>query len=130
MYDKALSRTVHKDFAQRWQKAGDENRTNVPSMGGYSGDDGRDRFYNGSSATVLKGDHIRLQDISLSYDFDISSWKNIPLKQFQLYLYANNLGILWKANDAGLDPDLVPTAGERLSSPLPKSFSFGLKASF
>ncbi|TKC06203.1 SusC/RagA family TonB-linked outer membrane protein [Pedobacter frigoris] len=130
LYDKALSRTMHRDFVERWQKPGDENITSVPSMGNYNDDSSRDRFYNGSSATVLKGDHIRLQDVSLSYDFDVSNWKNIPLKQFQLYIYANNLGMLWKANGAGLDPDLVPNAGERLLNPLPRSFSFGLKTSF
>lgn len=130
MYNRALSRTMHKDFVERWLNPGDENRTNVPSMSSFGGDEARDRFYNGSSATVLKGDHIRLQDISLSYDFDASNWKAIPVKQIQLYLYANNLGILWKANGAGLDPDLVPAVGDRLSNLLPKSFSFGLKASF
>jgi TonB-linked SusC/RagA family outer membrane protein len=130
MYDVGLSRSMNSDFTRRWQSSGDEGKTNVPSMGNYGDDDARDKFYNGSSATVLKGDHIRLQDISLGYDFDASNWKSIPLKQIQLYLYANNLGILWKANKDGLDPDLIPGPGERLVNPLPKSFSFGLKASF
>lgn len=130
MYFTNLSRYMHSDFAERWLHVGDENRTNVPSMGSFGDNAARDRFYNGSSATVLKGDHIRLQDISLSYDFNTSDWKSMPLKQVQLYLYANNLGILWKANDAGLDPDLIAGQGERLVNPFPKSFSFGLKASF
>lgn len=130
MYSTSLSRYMHTDFTQRWQNPGDESRTKVPSMGNYGDDGARDRFYNGSSATVLKGDHIRLQDISLSYDFNTSNWKSAPLKHVQLYLYANNLGVLWKANDAGLDPDLIAGQGERLVNPFPKSFSFGLKANF
>ncbi|WP_316789712.1 SusC/RagA family TonB-linked outer membrane protein [Pedobacter frigoris] len=130
MYSTSLSRYMHADFALRWQNPGDENRTNIPSMGNYGNDEARDRFYNGSAATVYKGDHIRLQDISLSYYFDTFSWRSIPLKQIQLYLYANNLGLLWKANDAGLDPDLIAGQGERLVNPFPKSFSFGLKVDF
>lgn len=130
LYSGDLSNSMNSDFAQRWRNNGDESKTSIPSMGNYADDGARDRFYNGSSATVLKGDHIRLQDISLSYDLDAGNWKAIPVKQIQLYLYVNNLGILWKANKADLDPDLVPGAGERLANPLPKSFSFGLKASF
>lgn len=130
MFNGALSTSMHKDFEQRWQKTGDESKTNIPSMGNYGDSNTRDRFYNGSSATVLKGDHIRLQDISLGYDVDVSKWKNIPLKQIQFYLYVNNLGILWKANKASLDPDLVSGIGGRLINPFPKGFSFGLKASF
>ncbi|MDR6781619.1 SusC/RagA family TonB-linked outer membrane protein [Pedobacter africanus] len=130
MFNQILSVNMHKDYASRWKNPGDEVKSNIPSMGKFGEDDERDRFYYGTSATVLKGDHIRLQDISLSYDFNASNWKSVPLKQFQLYFYVSNLGILWKANDADLDPDLIPGPGERLSNPMPKSFSFGLKASF
>jgi TonB-linked SusC/RagA family outer membrane protein len=130
MFNQELTRNMNSDFGMRWQNAGDESKTNIPSIGKYTDDNTRDRFYSSSSATVLKGDHIRLQDISLSYDFDSSNWKNIPVKQLQLYAYANNLGILWKANHAELDPDLIARAGDRLSNPLSKSFSVGLKAIF
>lgn len=130
LYNQVLSVNMNTDFVRRWQNPGDENRTDVPSMASYGDDNARDRFYNGSSATVEKGDHVRLQDISLSYDFGANNWKTIPLRQIQLYFYVNNLGILWKANDAGLDPDLVPAAGDRLSNPIPITLSFGLKVSF
>lgn len=130
MYHEGLGNYVNKDFTQRWQKSGDENITDVPSMGKYTDDGTRDQFYNSSSATVARGDHIRLQDISLSFDLDRSIWKSIPIKQLQLYFYANNLGIIWKANDFGLDPDFVPDDRGRLANILSKSFSFGIKASF
>lgn len=130
MYNIGLSGNMNQDFSRQWKNPGDESKTDVPSIGNYGDDDVRDKFYNGSSATVFKGDHIRLQDISLGYDFDVNNWKSIPVKQVQLYFYANNLGILWKANKVGLDPDLIPALGDRSSNPFPKSFSFGLKANF
>lgn len=130
MYQVGLSGNMNKDFTQRWLNPGDEGKTNIPSMGKYTSDSTRDRFYNGSSATVAKADHIRLQDVSLNYDLDHFSWKKIPLKQIQLYVYANDLGIIWKANDFGLDPDLITGSSERLSNPTAKSISFGIKASF
>jgi TonB-linked SusC/RagA family outer membrane protein len=121
---------MNADFVRRWQQPGDEKFTNVPSQGEYGSDNFRDVFYRNSSATVAKGDHIRLQDISLGFDLNRSNWTGIPVKQIQLYFYANNLGIVWKANDFGLDPDLIPSLGNRFIVPEPRSFAFGLKANF
>nr|WP_121271034.1 SusC/RagA family TonB-linked outer membrane protein [Pedobacter schmidteae] len=130
MYQISLSNNMNRDYVQRWQKPGDEQRTNVPAMANYGSDGTADRFYNNSSATVAKGDHIRLQDISLSFDLDRSNWKSIPVKHIQLYFYANNLGIIWKANEFGLDPDVIPSTTDRLINPGPRSFSLGIKANF
>lgn len=130
MYHSGSYIGLNNDFEKRWQKTGDEMFTDVPSQGNYSDGSARDMFYVNSSSTVAKGDHIRLQDISLSFDLDHSNWKNSPVKQMQLYLYANNMGIIWKANNLGLDPDLVPGASDRLSHPMAMSFSLGIKANF
>jgi TonB-linked SusC/RagA family outer membrane protein len=130
MYQFSIIENSNVDFNRRWQKPGDEMTTKVPSMGTYGSDANRDRFYNGSSATVVKGDHIRLQDISLSYDCNLANWKKIPFKQIQLYVYANELGLIWKANDFGLDPDLISSFYGRLLNPRAKSISFGIKAGF
>ncbi|MEJ2882465.1 SusC/RagA family TonB-linked outer membrane protein [Pedobacter sp. GR22-6] len=130
MYNSATNLAQNQDFEQRWQKMGDEAQTSVPSMASYGEDAFRDKFYINSAATVARGDHIRLQDISLAFDLDHSNWSNIPVKNLQLYCYANNLGILWKANHFGIDPDLIPAPGDQLSNPTPRSFSLGLKANF
>ncbi|WP_449436959.1 hypothetical protein [Pedobacter steynii] len=128
MYNVGINSNMNSDFENRWKKSGDEAITNVPSQGKFGEDNSRDRFYNSSSATVARGDHIRLQDVNFSYDFNMINWKGIPIKQLQLYFYANNLGVIWKANDFGLDPDLV--FGNSFSYPITKSFAFGFKASF
>lgn len=130
MYNLGISQDMNNDYNKRWQSPGDENHTNVPSMAPYSTDGFRDRFYNGTSATVEKGDHIRLQDISLSFDIDKSVWKGLPVKQLRVYVYTNNVGILWRANHAHLDPDAVPSIGDSQSTISPRSLSFGLKTSF
>jgi len=126
LYNMNLAGSVHRDFESRWQKPGDEVFTDVPSMASYGANNFRDLLYNNSSATVAKGDHIRLQDIRLGFDLDRSLWKAMPVKNLQLYIYTTNLGILWKANKFDLDPDMI---GEVTTSyPIPKSFSIGLKA--
>lgn len=109
------------DFAKRWQQAGDENITNIPSFT-YPIDGDRDAFYALSEANVIKGDHIRLQFINLGYQFPMI--KGLPLKNLQLYANVANLGIVWRANKDHIDPDYPGTA------PLPKSFTIGLRTNF
>jgi TonB-linked SusC/RagA family outer membrane protein len=113
----------HPDYERRWQNPGDEKTTDVPSLV-YTTDKLRDNFYQNSTVLVEKGDHIRLQDVLLSYDIDRAVYKRLPVARIRLYLYANNLGILWKANHAGVDPDNVS------GIPNPKTLAIGAKMDF
>lgn len=114
----------HSDFAKRWQNPGDEKITNVPSFIYPISNSNREAFYNSSAVLVEKGDHLRLQDINLSYAFGPNQLQgHLPFKTLQVYGYINNIGILWRANKAGLDPDYFSGG-----FPLPLSISFGLKA--
>jgi TonB-linked SusC/RagA family outer membrane protein len=114
----------HADYEKRWQRKGDEAITNVPSMvyTNYPDFSNRDAFYLGSEINVEKADHIRLQDINLSYDFTKNKITNLPFQQIQLYVYMNNLGVIWKANSKGVDPEF------QTGYPNPKSISIGLRA--
>lgn len=116
----------HPDFSKRWQQPGDEFSTHVPSLV-YPGIGNRSDFYTYSSVLVEKGDHIRLQDIRLSYHLDKSSVRKLPFTNISVYCYANNLGILWRSNNLGLDPDL---GGSYSGYPAPRTYAFGLNANF
>lgn len=94
------------DFDKRWQKTGDEKITDIPSMP-YPGDANRDLFYRNSEVLVEKGDQIRLQDIRLGYAFSKGQAQKLRVRGAQLYIYANNIGLLWRANDKGIDPDYL-----------------------
>jgi TonB-linked SusC/RagA family outer membrane protein len=113
----------HADYALRWQKPGDEKYTNVPSLPQtpYAQDD----VYKGSNILVEKGDHIRLQDVRLSYDLSKEMIKSFPFQNIQIYLYANNIGIIWRANKSKIDPDYIG-----LSIPNPRSLAVGLNVNF
>src|SRR5690606_22952986 len=89
--------TVHPDFSNRWKTPGDENRTTVPSWV-YPTPSGRDAFYSGADIHVERGDHIRLQDIRIAYQLQRQDRSWMPFQTIQLFAYANNVGILWKAN--------------------------------
>ncbi len=113
----------HSDYALRWQNPGDENYTSVPSII-YNSGASRSTFYKYSDVLIEKGDHIRLQDIQLSYQMDKNNTKWLPMNQLRVYIYANNLGILWKANNNGIDPDFIS------GTPNPRTIAVGLKIDF
>lgn len=103
----------HSDIANRWQQPGDELYTKIPSLK-IPADNSRDIFYSYSSALVERGDHIRLQNVYLKYHF-----KKRALTEFNLN--ATNLGLLWRANNRGIDPDYVN------GLPLPLQITIGTK---
>lgn len=92
---------THRDYERRWQQPGDENHTTVPSLV-YPANSSRDNFYVGSEANVERGDVIRLQQIRLSYRLVHPSWR---IKNVDIGVNINNLGVLWKATKTERDPD-------------------------
>lgn len=111
----------HADFNKRWQKPGDELVTAVPSMNNTNVPY-RDIFYQYSDVNIEKGDLIRLQDIRLEYSWNLKTGK-LNKSKVNVYLSANNLGLLWTANKYGLDPDYT-------YQPPGKSYSVGFNMSF
>ncbi|WP_417355428.1 SusC/RagA family TonB-linked outer membrane protein [Flavobacterium sp.] len=114
------------DYQNRWQTPGDEAVTNVPALS-YPANSIRDIVYRNSSILIEKGDHIRLQDISLGYQFDKTQFPQMPFRSLNIYMYVNNIGILWRANKTGLDPDYIPSPGGNLIYPNPRTYSLGIK---
>ena len=115
--------TGHSDFAKRWQKPGDEKITNVPSMV-YPDVTQRDYFYLLSQNTIDNAAHVRLQFINLAYDFSKLLPGQSIFKSLQLYINAANLGLLWRANKDGIDPE-YPT-----SIPPSATYTAGLRTNF
>lgn len=117
----ALTGVSHSDYLKRWQKPGDEKLTDVPSLI-YPDDQYRSFFYQTSSALITPGDHIRLQDLRLGYD--LSKQLGNPKLRVNLFAYANNIGIIWRKNKYGLDPQVG------YGNPEPKYYSIGFNANF
>lgn len=111
----------HGDYYQRWQNPGDELRTNVPAII-YPANNLGDQYYSNSEVLVEKGDHIRLQDIVVAFDFNNQKLKNLGVKNLRISLLANNVGLLWKSSKLNMDPDYP-------YSNLAKTFTLGLNCS-
>lgn len=122
-YNQVINGRGHSDYAKRWQKPGDELITSVPSFI-YPTDDRRDAFYGLSEINVLKGAHVRLQYINISYALGDYGKNKMPFKELQLYANISNLGILWRANKENLDPE-YPSSIRPV-----KSYTVGIRANF
>lgn len=115
----------HSDYVNRWQKPGDEAFTDVPSLV-YPANSRRESFYSGSAALVERGDHVRLAYLTASYALTKANWKQLPFQRLEAYANVSNLGLLWSANNKGIDPDFHLG---RFALPPARTISFGLKAS-
>jgi len=93
--------TGHPDVSARWQHPGDEQHTNVPAMY-YPLNTDRETFYSLSEVLVRRGDHIRLQDVRLSYK--LSPQKKTRIRSMEIFLMGTNLGLIWTKNKEGIDP--------------------------
>jgi len=111
------------DYDLRWQNPGDENFTNVPSRPAKANQN-RDDFYDNSEVLIEKGGHVRLQDIRLSYDLPKRSYLRLPVQAIRFYFYANNIGILWRANHHNIDPDFINNL------PNPRTMALGCRLEF
>lgn len=93
----------HLDYYKRWQREGDEFSTNIPSMPAITAlNPQRERIYSHSEGLIEKGDHIRLQDINISYGFPRIGKGEMNLK---LFFLVSNVGIIWKSSQYDIDPD-------------------------
>ncbi len=123
-YSELVGSRQHLDYYQRWQQPGDENKTNVPSLV-YPSNNLRSSFYGASSVLVEKGDHLRFQDIRLSYRIDQLKIKGLGKTGIEFYGYLNNVGILWRANQKGIDPDTNDFANTSDNVPSMRTVSVG-----
>jgi len=108
------------DYLLAFNPAHPNDKTTMPALV-YSLDANRNTFYQNSEALVLPGDYIRFQDISLSYRFNFRPFK------LELYGYVDNIGIIWRKNKWGLDPELNDYLG---AYPIPRSYSLGARIQF
>lgn len=122
-YQELVTARQHSDYLMRWQQKGDELLSDVPSIL-YPANVPRSDFYTYSSVLVQRGDHLRLQDVRVSYR--LGPWRGKRPGSLEVYGYVNNLGILWRANKKGIDPDTndVSAGGEAI--PSIRTFTIGV----
>ncbi|ACU03172.1 SusC/RagA family TonB-linked outer membrane protein [Pedobacter heparinus] len=123
-YSQALSgKGGHMDFSARWKQPGDESLTQIPALPSSSNTN-RDNMYLYSDVLVEKGDHIRLQDLRMGYQFPNKLQQRFGVNHMEVFTYLSNLGLIWSANKKDIDPDYVNGLAPE------KSFAIGVKFNF
>jgi len=118
---------TNKDLAERWRNPGDESVTNVPGLSNINYNSLL--RYKTSDLLVRDASHVRLQMISLSYDIPYVFLKGTLIKSVSASLSIRNLGILWRGNKDGIDPQYV-RLNNYANLPPTKNFIFSINATF
>lgn len=125
-----------KEFKNRWMLPGDEKVTDIPVIPNvrdkkkYSNMGVGYNAYNYSDVRIADGGFIRMKEISLSYDFPKSMLGNQKfVKALSLKVQGTNLFLIYSDSKLnGQDPEFFNSGG--VAAPVPKQFTFTLRASF
>ena len=125
-----------KDFKNRWMIPGNENITDIPVIANvrdnnkYANLNYGYNAYNYSDARIADGGFVRMKEISLGYEFPKSLLGNQKmLKSLSLKVQATNLFLIYSDDKLnGQDPEFANAGG--VASPVPKQFTFTIRASF
>ncbi|MVN91763.1 SusC/RagA family TonB-linked outer membrane protein [Mucilaginibacter sp. HME9299] len=111
----------------RWRNPGDENFTNIPGLAGNNFTN-VDYFVN-SDYNLIDAGNIRLQQLSLNYSLPQTILRKAPfIKAINVGATVSNLGLIWRANKLGVDPDYQRT-GNISNLPPARTYLFNLNIS-
>jgi hypothetical protein len=111
------------DVANRWQKPGDVSDNPVRLIGNTQGG------FRHSTRYLYKSDYIRLQLVSLSWNFPKHLTDRLLLRSLRVFGQGSNLA-LWKPA-SGIDPDQInPGGAVAFSYPNARTWTIGLNTSF
>jgi TonB-dependent starch-binding outer membrane protein SusC len=120
---------ISKDWDHRWQKAGDETRTNIPAAPtSVAGLNIYDEYSKYADIRVQTASIVRLRELILTYTIPAQLFKLDP-SPITLGLQVRNLAS-YKFNKAGLDPEYLTTDVNNINlSPRPE-YSLFIRANF
>ncbi|SMC58323.1 TonB-linked outer membrane protein, SusC/RagA family [Pedobacter nyackensis] len=143
------TQNMSKEWVDRWRQPGDELKTNIPVLerdvfdpvvfgaSPYNG-----AMYDNSDLRTVKGDFVRLQNLSLSYDLFSPKLRANGIQNIRFMLQGNNL-YTWKNSKLkGQDPESTgstmrysDTRSANVSFgntflPVPRAYSLSLSVQF
>ncbi len=137
------------EFLNRWRQSGDENSTNIPGLSSYyldlesydalgviqasnisyiapSGVSGW-YLYDNSNARTVRGDHIRWQSLTMSYNIPKKMTSRLGISNARVALQGSNLAVwAFDKNLKGQDPEQVQGVG----MPALPTYSFNINIGF
>lgn len=117
-----------KALVNRWRKAGDEAKTNIPGI--INSNFNSINWFLMSDVGLISGDNIRMNQVTLTYALPASIIKKLKIiRSLNMGASISNLGLLWAKNKEGIDPDYI-FDGSYTSMAPSKNYSFNLNVTF
>lgn len=117
-----------KSLVNRWRQPGDEAYTNVPGL--TKTNSNSVDWYRFSDLNVFDASNIRLQQITLGYTLPQTAISKLKVfRSITANATVSNLGIIWRANKEGIDPDYIVTSNYT-NLPPSVNYVFNLNFSF
>ncbi len=143
------TQNMSKEWVGRWRNSGDEAFTNIPVLEVKPNDDAlialrpnNGDMYDNSDLRTVKGSFVRLQNLSLSYDYFTPRLRAMGIQNIRLMAQGNNLYV-WKNKELkGQDPEAQGSKMAYSNSnsvqvnfgntylPVPRSYSLTLSVQF
>ncbi|QQT36995.1 SusC/RagA family TonB-linked outer membrane protein [Sphingobacterium spiritivorum] len=99
------SGNLHAEFANRWQKPGDENITDIPAFTSANNSSKRNTdYYVYGKQNVVSASYIKIRDLTFSYALPRSVTGRWKIEGLSVRAGMSNI-MLWKANTYGIDPE-------------------------
>lgn len=117
---------LNRELLNAWKEPGDENFTNIPHIQNETGSNNHKFYWNKSDIRVVKGDYLRLSNVSLQYNLSESILKNLKFSRGYVQIEGNNLLLFTDKDLNGYDPETFPYR----SLPIPTSFMLSLNVTF
>lgn len=112
-------------LVDRWREPGDEAFTNIPGISNNVGTG--IEWFNNSNINVRDAGHVRLQQVTLGYVLPTAL---VPVfKTASINATVSNLGIIWRKNKDGIDPDYIMT-GDYNNLPPTRNYVINLNLTF
>ncbi len=115
-------------LAGRWRQAGDEATAKVPGLAKINLNSLE--WYKNADINVLDASNIRFQQLTLGYSLPQTVINKIKaFKSITANATVSNLGIIWRANKEGIDPDYANNSNFT-NLPPSVNYTFNLNFSF
>lgn len=101
----APDQNMSQELNNAWREEGDELTTNIPNIRNLTGSNTHKNYWNTSDIRVVKGDYLRLKNVTLRYNLPITLINRIGLTRAQVQLEGNNLLLFADDELNGFDPE-------------------------
>ncbi len=122
----APDQNLSRELNDAWKEEGDEAYTDIPNIENETGSNNHKYYWNKSDIRVVKGDYLRLKNITLQYYLPGNILNRLNIKNAFVQVEANNMFLLADKRLNGYDPETFIYQ----SLPNPQSFLLGINITF